>query len=305
MQKNIIMEQLCPICKESYNRRAKTCSKKCQAILTNETFYEKRKCEHCEKEFSVPIKKKNEDKYALCGICRKYKKICSICKKLHYNQGLTCSKECAYELKKETWKNSCGSYHNFCKNSTSRKDWENKLLKDEGITNVFQRESVKSKIIKTIFERYGSRVNDTKKIFCNISHTPLWREKHHANYIKVHGLDSWLDKEENNSSEKKIYIMNVWEITISQLNCYSKNILGKSLFEIKEYNIGKKFRDKLSIDHKFSISNGFDQKISPLIIGSIYNLEYILTCVNSSKGPKNSITLEDLLKKYNENNIDS
>lgn len=48
-----------------------------------------------------------------------------------------------------------GFKHNFCKNSPSRKKWEKRLLAEEGIVNVFQRESVKKKSIKTLIQRYG------------------------------------------------------------------------------------------------------------------------------------------------------
>lgn len=49
-----------------------------------------------------------------------------------------------------------GFRSNLCKNHPNRIKWEKKLLDTEGITNVFQRESVKESIIKTIIERYGS-----------------------------------------------------------------------------------------------------------------------------------------------------
>lgn len=50
---------------------------------------------------------------------------------------------------------SCGSKHNFSKKSKSRIEWENNLLDNEGIVNIFQREDVKEKIKKTLFEKYG------------------------------------------------------------------------------------------------------------------------------------------------------
>ena len=48
-----------------------------------------------------------------------------------------------------------GSRHNFCKDHPSRKEWEERLLKEEGITNVFQRESVKQKSMETMLFKYG------------------------------------------------------------------------------------------------------------------------------------------------------
>jgi hypothetical protein len=48
-----------------------------------------------------------------------------------------------------------GFPHNFSKGCPSRLGWEKRLLEEEGIVNVFQRESVKKKIIETMLERYG------------------------------------------------------------------------------------------------------------------------------------------------------
>lgn len=48
-----------------------------------------------------------------------------------------------------------GVHHNFCKNHPSRKNWEKRLLEDEGITNVFQRDDVKLKSLDTFIRKYG------------------------------------------------------------------------------------------------------------------------------------------------------
>lgn len=47
-----------------------------------------------------------------------------------------------------------GTHHNFCRGSESRKKWEEKLFKEEGISNVFQRKEVKEKIRNTMIEKY-------------------------------------------------------------------------------------------------------------------------------------------------------
>lgn len=52
-----------------------------------------------------------------------------------------------------------GVEHNFSKNHPSRLEWEERLFKEEGITNVFQRDSVKEKSIDTIIKKYGSKSN--------------------------------------------------------------------------------------------------------------------------------------------------
>jgi len=51
-----------------------------------------------------------------------------------------------------------GCEHNFCRDHPSRKEWEKKMFNEEGITNVFQRESVKQKSIETIIKRYGTEL---------------------------------------------------------------------------------------------------------------------------------------------------
>lgn len=47
------------------------------------------------------------------------------------------------------------SPHNFCKDHPSRLKWESEMLKNEGISNVFLRASVKEKIKEILLERYG------------------------------------------------------------------------------------------------------------------------------------------------------
>lgn len=56
-----------------------------------------------------------------------------------------------------------GCEHNFSKQHPSRTKWENELFEKEGITNVFQRESVKKKSIDTIIKRYGSKLDLGKR----------------------------------------------------------------------------------------------------------------------------------------------
>jgi len=120
-----------------------------------------RKCKNCGRIFYT-IKKYAESEYC-CG-CRKNHKNCEICGKEIFVQSRTCSKKCAYELRKQSWKKTCGTEHNFSKNSSSRKKWEEKLLNDEGITNVWQREDVKIKIKQTLKEKYNIDVLNVSQI---------------------------------------------------------------------------------------------------------------------------------------------
>jgi len=71
-----------------------------------------------------------------------------------------------------------GAKNTFCKESTNRKEWEAKLLKNEGITNVFQRESVKRKIMETCIKKYG---------FSNAMKCPEIQKKLTSIFLKKYG----------------------------------------------------------------------------------------------------------------------
>jgi len=64
------------------------------------------------------------------------------------------SKSCK-DKRKATNIEKYGFEHNFCKDHPSRIKWESRLLEEEGINNVFQREEVKQKSIQTLIEKYG------------------------------------------------------------------------------------------------------------------------------------------------------
>ena len=125
------------------------------------------RCVRCDVEFSnnkVPNKFLliEPDRYLNCKDCRKYSncKNCDVEFKHHQNQ--TCSIKCSKEMKEKSCIKSCGTKHNFSKNSKSRLKWENDIFLREGITNVFQRESVKEKSKLTIFDKFG--VDNISKI---------------------------------------------------------------------------------------------------------------------------------------------
>lgn len=59
------------------------------------------------------------------------------------------------ELYEKTMMEKYGVKHNFEKNCSLRKEWENRMLIEEGITNVFQRADVKEKILETMLKKYG------------------------------------------------------------------------------------------------------------------------------------------------------
>ena len=61
---------------------------------------------------------------------------------------------------KQTCLEHFGTEHNFSKNCPSRKQRENRLLETEGITNVFQRQTVKDKIKKTLYTNFGENAHN-------------------------------------------------------------------------------------------------------------------------------------------------
>ena len=76
---------------------------------------------------------------------------------------------------KETMLKNWGTEHNFNKNCESRLKWEKRLLEEEGITNVFQRDDVKKKIKKTMNDKYSE-------------------DEIYYNYMKGSTLDYWVEK---------------------------------------------------------------------------------------------------------------
>ncbi len=159
-------------------------------------------CLRCNIEFNLnKINKKYIDKnpelYDLCSYCRKYKKCLNCNEEFNHTQNHTCSKNCAQELKEKSCMISCGTKHNFSKNSNSRKDWEDKLLDTEGIINVFQREEVKEKSKVTCLDKYGVEY---------YSMTEECKEKIKNTSIERYGVDNYQKTEE---CKEKIKITNL------------------------------------------------------------------------------------------------
>ncbi len=98
-----------------------------------------------------------------------------------------------------------GEPHNFCKNHPSRKKWEKRLLEEEGITNVFQRESVISQIKETMINKYGE-------------------EGVYYNRVKGSTLEYWIDKLGEEEGIKKFNEIN-----------YNKGKTGRKEYWIDKY----------------------------------------------------------------------
>lgn len=100
---------------------------------------------------------------------------------------------------KQTCLERFGYEHNFCKNSPSRKIWEKRLFDEEGIVNVFQRDSVKKKIIETLIKNYGENFKEVINSKSHIIYT----------YIKQGFSEKEAEAKYQDLSQKRIsYILN-------------------------------------------------------------------------------------------------
>lgn len=85
------------------------------------------------------------------------------------------------------------------------------------------------------------------------------------------------------------YVKQVWNITNQNIKEYKiKNI------KLRGLNHG------YHLDHKYSISEGYTNKVDPKIIGHYKNLKVIKDILNISKGRNCSISLDKLKKEINE-----
>lgn len=91
------------------------------------------------------------------------------------------------ERRRKTNLEKYGCEHNFCKSHPSRKEWEERLLNEEGIVNVFQRDSVKEQIKETLIKNYGVDVPYRSEEI---------KEKGRKTSIDRYGYDHWMKNPE-------------------------------------------------------------------------------------------------------------
>lgn len=73
---------------------------------------------------------------------------------IDYSLKKSLEKEVTKQKRKDTSIERYGFHSNFVRDAPSRLKWEKRLLEEEGITNVFQREDVKAKSAETFVEKY-------------------------------------------------------------------------------------------------------------------------------------------------------
>ena len=155
--------------------------------------------------------------------------------------------------------------------------YEKSMMEKYNIRNSLEKNSqFRKKGEKTLIEKYGN---------VQIMAT---------DYIKLLKIKNgeWIADESRN--EYELYKFKVLQITTQTL-LEHKDILP-NLEKRGRLDLNK---DAFHVDHKVSICSGYENKISPDIIGSIFNLEMIPARKNCSKGKKNSMSIEELINLFN------
>ena len=140
---------------------------------------------------------------------------------------------------------------------------------------ISKRQSTFSK--EKCIEKYGDEIGNL--IF--LERQEKWQKSLYENNTYEH-LYRWV-KEKVYDSDLEKYYDDVWKET----NKNSKFVKDKDK-RSKEFHL----------DHKFSIIEGYKQKVDHKIIGSVYNLEILPEKENCSKKSKCSISLSQLKEDY-------
>jgi len=165
-------------------------------------------------------------------------------------------------------------------------------LQTRGVTRPTKDPIIKQKIAETNKFLYGGKspmCSDEIKLKSSITRSkPEFREK-------MEELGLWKSKEEE--SEYKKYRKMVDKITRIQIKMYAEKYLDNYNIKNENENI-KNICDKWTIDHEYSIYDGFRNNIDPDIIGSIVNLRIIKFSENSSKNKKSIINIDKLQEDF-------
>jgi len=148
----------------------------------------------------------------------------------------------------------------------------------------------KTEYMKTMYsnaspEERQARIDNIKSAFKNMSEEKKLdiqsarRERNESN-------GNWITEEQ--VKDFKDYGRLVWRYTNANDLTVLENIENRG-----------QLPEQYHLDHKYSIFQGFKDNIDAKIIGSIYNLEMLISGQNLSKNKKCSIELNSLLEEYN------
>jgi len=154
-------------------------------------------------------------------------------------------------------------------------------LKKFGSTTNLKCQDTKNKIKQTCLVKYG--VDNPAKFL------PLIKQFTKKCKETRTRLGHWIP--DSQKSKWQLYRHKVFRCTyVSAIKKFTKEELKKRKSSGKE--------NGFHIDHKFSVLEGFNQSIDPVIIGSQCNIELIPWQDNNKKWAKCSITKEELFKLY-------
>jgi hypothetical protein len=215
---------------------------------------------------------------------------CFICGNEYKSFRMCCSNECSGIMKKQTTFKTTGAEHNLSRESKSRSNMEENLIKLHGVRNVYQRFDVKERLKNTWNLKYG---------YDNPSKSEAIKIKKRKEAEK-NGF--WIPRGE--WDERKVYETNVNAITWSQMKKFAELKFGDNIWNRIRESRKLSQTEWLTVDHKYSKVQGFLEKLDPSIIGHICNLDIMTFSENRNKWSSCSITIDELkieIEKFNKN----
>lgn len=196
-----------------------------------------------------------------------------------YTNGITerpkckmCDNDVSYNYK--------GHYHTYC--------YKTCALLDQpalhGVENMSQLQSVKDKKLETMRNNHGvdnpSELQSVKDKI-SVKAKERWDKK-------LNSLIEELGFDELNYTRKQYYKL-VWRITEYMYRTHQSTL-----------DPDKTRSKKMHLDHMVSLFYGYQNNLSPKIIGDITNLRMIPNTQNTGKSFRNAITIDELFTRYNE-----
>jgi hypothetical protein len=158
---------------------------------------------------------------------------------------------------------------------------------------------------KSHTKEWKQKAREISRLMWKNNYDKLKKSRTLEGYVEKYGPDfgtiRWFTKNLSNSESSKKVKGSKIDYNRYRAEVYRITSISLRNFELE--NLDKRGRKKYHLDHKYSICNGFNDNISPYIIGSIYNLEIITEHENTSKQTRNSISKEKLINTFNECNF--
>ena len=189
---------------------------------------------------------------------------------------------------------------------------EQNFLEQYGVTNLSKLPVVIQKIKDTKEERYGNPnyTNSEKRKQTNLERYGV----PHTNYVleiqdrRIASLKEYCQSQEFFDRRKELREekgwgefrddRSDWDKYRFEVWCYT-NQNNLALLENYDKRGLAGVEGSYQLDHKISVKYGFDNNIPPHIIGNINNIEMVPWFDNLSKGPRCTLSIEELLELIN------